>query len=133
MPNVTFPFVQEYVMSIILRGRDVVENLEDILDQCHSVGRHTHILWFRPTGEMVRYAWTESVVRPWGQVLPIQCSACMSVYCWRKEKTAGNGDIIFCCMGRTSQGTECGVRYTVSNKFNLTSTKKPHRGIWLKA
>ena len=120
-------------MSIVLRGLDTAENIEDILDQCRSVGRHTHILWFRQTGEMVRFAWVETVVRPWGQVLPIQCGTCMSVYSWRKERTAPNGDIIFCCKGRFPAGSECNVRHTVSNTFNLVPTKKTHRGTWLKA
>ncbi|KAI0085114.1 hypothetical protein BDY19DRAFT_909243 [Irpex rosettiformis] len=73
VPSITFLFIQQYVTELVFHDCNLAEHLDELLDQCHSIGHHTHIIWVRPTGEMVRYAWAETVVRPWGQALPIQC------------------------------------------------------------
>ncbi|KAI0685944.1 hypothetical protein BC835DRAFT_1309725 [Cytidiella melzeri] len=43
-----FPFVQGYAHAAVRQGRDSEADLEQLLDQCFSVGLHTNFVWFMP-------------------------------------------------------------------------------------
>lgn len=131
--QLTFPLAKEYVDTALLHGQDAEDDIEGMLDQCYSVGRHTNIIWIRPNQAPVRFAWTESVVRPWGQTLPYQCPACFSVFAWDNGKTKPEtGDITFRCKGFNAKGRKCQKTLEVKNTHGLVLTKRRHMGKWRK-
>jgi hypothetical protein len=132
LSHLTAPFVQQYVEMAVLRGQNTSKDVEVLLHQCYNLGRHTHIAWFRPHIEPIRFAWVERVVRPWGQSLPYQCPACKSIFAWHKGKTEPTGAINFHCNGQDSLGANCNNTVLVSNELKLEATEKGHMGKWMK-
>lgn len=128
-----FPLAQEYVETALLHGQDADNDIECLLDQCYSVGRHTNIIWIRPNKTPIRYAWTEPVVRPWGQTLPYQCPKCMSPFPWDRgttnEKTK---DIVFRCKGYTAKKRRCENSLTITNIYQLDLVARGNKGKWKK-
>ncbi|KAI0082935.1 hypothetical protein BDY19DRAFT_910981 [Irpex rosettiformis] len=130
--HAVFPFVNQYVQSTLLQdSREVGTRVEELLDQCLSVGRHTHICWFKPNALPVRYAWTENTVRPWGHQLPYQCPSCLSVYSWSRKAVRPEG-IEFYCTGAFPNGTKCTNNTIFTNSLLLTNLPNINKGKWMK-
>jgi hypothetical protein len=130
LASATFPFVQEYVFGVILMQLNAESHIQQLLDQCVSVGRHTHVIWMKPSQQPIRFAWVESVVRPWGQHLPYQCASCGTIFGWTRDKATGTS-IVFFCTGRTKDNRPCMKHIEIFNKFNLLPVKKGHMGTWM--
>ncbi|KAG2088383.1 uncharacterized protein F5147DRAFT_781021 [Suillus discolor] len=113
-PCLASHFLISFAQAVIVEGFALREAFPNMLDQS-GLGMHTDVLLMTATPEdtvplrITRYKWAHTSIRPWGNVLPLQCPQCGTPVVWERiQADFSQKYMVFRCpfvgCGRTNTG-----------------------------
>ncbi|KAG1899085.1 uncharacterized protein F5891DRAFT_1190278 [Suillus fuscotomentosus] len=113
-PCLASHFLVSFAQAVIVEGFALREAFPNILEQS-GLGMHTDVLLMTATPEdtvplrITRYKWAHVSIRPWGNVLPLQCPQCGTPVVWERiQANFSQKYMVFRCpfvgCGRTNTG-----------------------------
>lgn len=111
-PSLASHFLISFAQAVIVEGFSLREAFPNMLEQS-GLGMHTDVLLMTATPEdavplrITRYKWAHVSIRPWGNVLPLQCPQCGTPVVWERiQADSSQKYMVFRCpftgCGRTN-------------------------------
>jgi hypothetical protein len=140
MPVFSTPFFVTLANNRFLYGKkDIGLSLRDE----EELGAHSELFCFESKSDnssvtvtTSRYVWSHPGLRPFGNLLPIQCPDCMGLRTWNVVKKSAD-NIYLRCNGVKGSGVKCSRRFDFNRAPTLSFvlgryTDDGRHGQWLK-
>jgi hypothetical protein len=113
-PCLTVGFIINYAQQVLVEGFPLGTCFQRLLPTASAICRHTDIVHIQRTHEGIngyRYIWVHPEIRPWGHMLPVQCSKCGCIRPWMSAAGTDGARLFTCQNPRcTNKLTFCALK-----------------------
>ncbi|KAG2742625.1 hypothetical protein P692DRAFT_20749050 [Suillus brevipes Sb2] len=85
-PSFSAHLLLAFCELVLIQRVSIQQAFPDMLGQSYKLGRHSDVLLLLKhdtnSVRVFKYCWTHSLLRPWGNFLPLQCPDCGLVDAW---------------------------------------------------
>ncbi|KAG9312778.1 hypothetical protein JVU11DRAFT_6190 [Chiua virens] len=122
-PSACWPFVVFLIEGVFIEQHAIESAVPHALGHSNKLGQHSGVYLFtRATDRLkiTRYVWSHRDFRPWGNILPLQCSFCGTPQQWSRTMDTNNSYTYECRYQKCGLDPRTGQQVHPRGKLTFT-------------